>query len=364
MRPAPSSLHVNDAHSWRGGEQQTLLLMRGLAATGHGVALAAPPGAPLARAAAESGIVVHPLVLRGELDLPGAVALAALLRRAAPTLLHAHTAHALAACAVARRLAAGATPIVFSRRVDFPVRGGPFGLGRRKYLAADAILAVSAAAAAVVASAGVPPSRIRVVHDGVDATRFDTPALDLPAALGLPAGARVVLNVAALADHKDQRTLVHAAVPLTRRFPDVHVVIAGEGPERAVLTALIAALGLESRVHLLGFRHDVPGLLRGAAVAVMCSHLEGLGSAVLDAMVCGVPLVATRAGGLPELVEDGVSGLLVPVRDPDALAGAIGAVLDDTALAATLAAGGRERARGFTADRMVEGTLAAYRELG
>ena len=363
MATPPSSLQVNDARTWRGGELQTLLLLRGLRARGGSASLAAPEGCPLAPAAAAEGIPVLPLSLGGDLDLAGAMALAGLLREHKPAIIHAHTSHALAAAVTARRLVNSAARLVFSRRVDFPVRTGPFHLGRRKYLAADCILAVSAAAAASLAAGALPPGRGRIVHDGIDPERFAVPAHDLVAELGLPTGTRVVLNVAALVDHKDQRSLVAAAPALLARHPDVVVALVGEGEERSALTQQIGSLGLQNRVRLLGFRSDVPALLRGAHAAVLCSHLEGFGTAALDAMVCGVPLVATRAGGIPELVDDGVSGLLVPTRHPASLAAALGDVLGNTELAAVLTAGGLRRAAEFSADRMVEGTLAAYESL-
>ena len=363
MPSIPSSLHVNDARTWRGGELQTLLLLRGLRARGGWVRLAAHPGGPLARAAAAEDIPVSPLSLAGELDLPGALALAACLREHAPFLVHAHTSRALAATVAARRVVPQLPRLVFSRRVDFAAQPGPFKFGLHKYRAADSILAVSQAAADSLSRAGLEPGRVSVVPDGIDAARFSVPPYDLAAELGLPAGTRLVLNVAALADHKDQRTLIEAAPALLAAHPDVVIAIAGEGDRRAALQSLIERQGLAARVRLLGYREDVPGLLRGAAVAVMCSRLEALGTAALDAMVCGVPLVATRAGGLAALVEAGESGLLVPVSDPAALAAAIGDVLRDDSLAARLSAGGRRRGAEFTADRMVESTIAAYQAL-
>ena len=121
-----------------------------------------------------------------------------------------------------------------------------------------------------------------------------------------------------------------------------------------------AELGLEGRVHFLGHREDVPRLLRSIDVFCLSSRLEGLGTAVLDAMAAGTPVVATAGGGIPEMVEDGVSGLLSPPADPGSLAAALRRALEEPGLAGRLAEGGLARVGRFTAERMVEGTIAVY----
>ena len=179
------------------------------------------------------------------------------------------------------------------------------------------------------------PDRVRVVYDGLDLARFrHAPPADL-ASIGIGTGDRVVLSVARLHPQKALDDLV-AAAGLLRNEPDVHVVVAGDGPEHARLQAAVDRAGLAGRFHLLGNRDDVPALLSRADLFVLSSRFEGLPSGVIEAMAAGLPVVATRAGGVPELVDEGVTGWLVPVSEPlvladtlrDALAsdrGAIGA---------------------------------------
>jgi L-malate glycosyltransferase len=145
----------------------------------------------------------------------------------------------------------------------------------------------------------------------------------------------------------------------------VWFVIVGDGERRYRLEALARERGLGERCLFTGFRNDLDRLLPAFTVFCLSSHLEGLGTSLLDAMAFGLPVVATAAGGIPEAVEDGRTGRVVPVRDPDALAAALVEVLTDPGLQRSLGAAGRQRfLERFTADRMVEATLRVYEEAG
>jgi glycosyltransferase involved in cell wall biosynthesis len=149
-----------------------------------------------------------------------------------------------------------------------------------------------------------------------------------------------------------------------RAVPEARVVILGEGDLRDELSRLIHELGLERHVLLPGFRPDVLSLLKAFDVFVMPSITEGLGTSILDAMACTKAVVASDVGGIPEVVERDVTGLLVPARDASALSAAVIRLLRDQALTSRLAAAGRARVeKRFTADRMVQETLDVYHRL-
>jgi glycosyltransferase involved in cell wall biosynthesis len=172
----------------------------------------------------------------------------------------------------------------------------------------------------------------------------------------------IALQVAALAPHKSQSDLLKAAAAAHGRAPALRIWIAGEGPLRASLEAEHRALSLGTVVRFLGFREDVVDLLRAADLFVVSSTLEGMGTSTLDAMAAGLPVVATRVGGIPEIVSDGGSGILVPARDPEALADAMVRVAADSALRAALGEGGRSAVRHFSADRTAAETRRVYEE--
>jgi glycosyltransferase involved in cell wall biosynthesis len=305
-------------------------------------------------------LVRVPIPGRGDLDLRSGFILARAVRTFQIDVLHAHTSHALSYALMARALARRAK-VVASRRVDFMPSRNP--LSWLKYRRADRIIAISNRIGEVMRSFGLPESKLGVVHSGIDPRRFDVPRLhrDL---LKVPEGVPLIGNVAALVGHKDHATLIEAMALVLKDVPEAHLVIAGEGPLRTELEAHIERLGIGHAVHLLGFRDDVPRILRTLDLFVLSSKEEGLGTSILDAMICEVPVVATAGGGIPEMVQDGVTGLLAPPQSPSELAAAIVRTLHGphdakgratNALAHVLAS--------FTVDRMVDGNIRAYESL-
>jgi L-malate glycosyltransferase len=356
------SIHIDTARTWRGGQNQALLTVLGLRAIGHRAALVAHPAGELRRRAAE-GLDLIPLAPRAEMDLHAGWRLARLLRRLAPDVVHAHDPHGLSMAALALSLTPSRPRPLFvaSRRVDFPLRSNAFS--RWKHRQVDLFICASGMIRSMLLAHGIPPERTVTVHEGIDVDRVAAaPPADLHAELWLPHHAPIAGNVAALVPHKGQRHLVEAAALVIRRVPDARFVIAGEGELRGSLEAQIRHHHLEKHVFLTGFRPDVLSLHRAFDLFVMSSVTEGLGTSVLDAMAAGKAVVGTRTGGIPEVVEDGVTGLLVPPRDDGALAGAIVRLLSDAALRQRMGAAGLSRVRErFSAERMVQETLAVYR---
>lgn len=353
-------LHVDTARTWRGGQNQVLLTARGMADRGHRSVLACRRGGALEARAAALGLEVRGLPFRGDLWPPAIVALARTLRRERPHVLLLHDPHAVSAGLLASRLARGAG-LVAARRVDFPLRG-PFS--RHKYAACDRVIVVSRAIAAVAERGGVTRARLRLVYEGVPDRPPVPGGREALAALGVPRAAPVIGNVAALTGHKDHATLVEAMAQLRPRAPETRLVIAGEGELRGSLETLVRERGLTDRVLFAGFRRDLDALLPAFSVFCLSSHLEGLGTSLLDAMAFGLPVVATTAGGIPEAVEDGVTGRLVPPRDPAALAAALADVLADESRRRAMGEAGRRRyLERFTTEHMVEDTLRVLEEV-
>lgn len=355
-------LHVDSERPWRGGERQVLELMRRQRRGGDEPHLAAPVDSAIYQRAAAEEFPVHGVPMRGTWDLPSAFSLARLHRALRPDVVHWHAARAHALGTIAALLAPGPARIL-SRRVDFPVRRSP-GSVLLYSLPLEAIIAISNGVREALIQSGVTPERIRVVPSGIDLSPFQEP-YDRQATrrrLGVADGELLVLQVAALAPHKSQVDLLEAAAIVRSRRGDLVFWIAGEGPLRAELEARHRALGLGDRVRFLGFREDVTDLLRSADIFCVSSYLEGLGTSTLDAMAAGVPVVATRVGGIPEIVADGESGILVPARNPEALADAIVALAGNAERRAAMGAAAKRRARDFSADRTSEGTRRVYLE--
>jgi glycosyltransferase involved in cell wall biosynthesis len=363
-------LHINTERTWRGGESQVFYLVTGLKKSGYRVCVAALPGSALAARCREAGIDLFEVRMAADLDVGAASRIARFAKLGRFDILHGHTARAHALGVLARLLGAPAR-LVVARRLDFPVSRNLFGRMKYRSSRVDMYLAVADVIRRILIDAGVRPEKVRVVNSCIDLARFEAARRDrkvlraeVRAELGLPAGTPLVGNNAALADHKSQIDLVAAAPRILREVPDAHVVIAGEGKERPNLESKIRDLDLTGRVHLLGFRKDVPRLLGALDVFAMSSKLEGFCNSVLEAFAVEIPVASTDAGGLPEMVFDGKTGLLTPVHDPAALASAIVRLLLDKNLGATLAAAGRRLVESkHTVEKMVEQTRAAYADL-
>ncbi|HJU67726.1 MAG TPA: glycosyltransferase family 4 protein [Gemmatimonadaceae bacterium] len=354
-------LHVDTERGWRGGERQVLWLATGMRERGHRAVVMARSGDELAQRAQAMNVEVIGAAPRGELDLFAARDLRRAIAQQRAQIVHAHTAHAAAIAALATF--GTRTKVVIARRVDFPLRRN---LGTRlKYARAHAVIAVSKAVAAIVAEAGVPRDRIHVVPDGVDLGRRVQPAsTEVLKSLGVVPDEPLIVQVAALVAHKDPLTFVRAISIVRERVAGVQALMIGEGPLRAAAQAEVSRLDLDRTLFLTGFRRDADELLAAAHLATLSSVEEGLGSVLLDAMAFGVPIAATRAGGIPETVAHGETGLLSPPGEPAALAENIIRLLSDPDYAASLAARGRMRVEEFSVARMVERTLDVYQMLG
>jgi L-malate glycosyltransferase len=355
------SLHIDSARTWRGGQNQVLLTVMGMRALGHRSMLVAHPAGEL-RQRAQEGLDLIPLAPTTEMDLSAAWRLSRIVKQLKPDVIHAHDPHAVAMAALGLSMSTqlAKPPLLASRRVDFHMKGN--ALSRWKYRQVDCFVCASDAIRAMVVADGVPASHAVTIHEGIDVARAAAaPPADLHAELWLPHHAPIVGNVAALVPHKGQRHLIEAAAIVVRRIPDARFVIAGEGELRPQLERQIKEHRLEKHVFLVGFRPDVLSVHKAFDVFVMSSLTEGLGTSLLDAMACGKPIVATTAGGMPEVVADRETGVLVPPRDDEALAAAIIQLLDDEGRRRAMGAAGERRVRErFSTERMVQDTLKLY----
>lgn len=249
---------------------------------------------------------------------------------------------------------AGVPVRIGSRRELNPDKSaGQIALQRQAYRCAHAIVANSRAAGRQLESEGVRADRVRIIPNGVHADRFGP----------RPMGGRAVttiLTVANLRSEKAHEVLLVAAAQL-RRYSHLRFLIAGDGPRADELRALAKTLGVARQVSFLGHREDVPALLASADAFVLPSRSEAFPNGAIEAMAAGLPVVATRVGGLLDLIDEGRTGLLVPPDDPAALAAAIESLVLSPARAAMLGAAARDEVtRRYSFDRMVRGFEDLY----
>lgn len=360
------SLHINTERTWRGGEKQTLLLMRGLKALGYPVELICQPGSPLEARAQAEGIQTHPIPMRGEADVLAMRKIRRIMKVGKFDVCQMHTSHAHTLGVLARGLRSRPKTVV-ARRVDFSIyRRGMLKLNYLKYrFGVDRYFAISGAIRDVMVQDGIPADRITVVHSGVDALPEPRDSREaIRSRHNIPADAVVIGNVAHLASHKGQNILIEAFDQIAAKHATAHLMVVGEGDERASIEATRDASPHADRVHLVGFQEDVAGYLQAFDLFTMPSIKEGLCTSILDALRGRLPVVASRTGGIPEIIHPEETGLLAEPGNPADLAKQIARLLDDPEFGRRLATAGETLVREqFSIDRTVEQSLAAYRSL-
>ncbi len=352
---------VDSERTWRGGQGQVFLLMRGLCELGQHVTLAAPVRGALYERAGT--LPVERVAWRGTSSPVSMLEIRTRMLQGGFDVVHSHASRAHGAVAAARAWSRVAPPHVVSRRVDFDVARGPWG--KWKYLhGADAYIAISDGVRAVLERGGVPAGAITVAPSGIDLEKLARvrSAGYLREEFNLAAGVPVLVNVAALAPHKAQSVLLEALKQLRGGHP-FRCFIVGEGDLRRELEAQARALGVDDVVTFTGFRNDALEFIRLADVFVMSSRLEGLGTSIMDAQVLGAPVVATRTGGIPEIVEDGVTGLLAEPGHARALADALARMLRDAELRDSCRRHAQLQSGRYDYRRTVYKTLDVYRRL-
>lgn len=343
-----------------------------------------PLGARLGSLPASNIVNLH---LRNALDLKSAWSLSRYIRQHEIEIVHAHMARDYPLAMMATNRAARATKpakrarLVITRHVLFPLnRLHAFTLAR-----VSRVIAVSEAVARSLIQQNIfPPHKLHIVPNGIDLTRFDAATTNesretfqqhtsqsraaFRHSLQLAPDALLVGTVGELRELKGHEEFLLAASRLAPRFPNAHFIIAGSDPtgtneHRAALERLVAKLRLEERVHFTGWLEDVAPLLSALDVFVSASRNESFGLAIVEAMACGAPVVATATEGAREIVEDEESGALVSIGDVDALAAAVCAVLEDAGKRKRMSAHALQTVRErFSLTRMVEETEKIYVE--
>ncbi|HAF96592.1 MAG: hypothetical protein A2X34_07630 [Elusimicrobia bacterium GWC2_51_8] len=366
--------HLDDGKELRGGQRQLLYLAKELAVLGHKNIIVCRKNSPLRREADGLGFETFFPPWLFEWDPVSAVILRKRIKSEItnpdlPVVLHSHTSHTAAHSWLAG-LGLNCVRIAH-RRADFAPGGGIST--RLKYAGADKVIAISQPVKETLIKAGVPPGKIALINSSIDLnaspwlkTGFEAYKKNsrekISAIFGIKNDAFWTGSLIALELCKDPLNFIRSAKTVLSAKPGTHFLLAGEGKLRGRAQELAKNLGLGNNLHFIGYYPAPYEILSALDLFVLPSREEGMGSVLLEAMNAGVPIVATNAGGITDVIKNEQTGLLVPRENSEALAGAQLRIMADPELAKNLAAGGRRRLADFSSVKMAESTLRIYEE--
>ncbi|NJD08344.1 MAG: glycosyltransferase family 4 protein [Methylococcaceae bacterium] len=354
-------LHVELGRHLYGGARQVAYLLNGLARYPDQHLLVCAADGAIAQAIDHPRVQIQPLAFSGDADLGFLRRLRRLIRQERPHLVHVHSRRGDLLAALAARLEN--CPAIHSRRVDNP----PRWLDRTvKFPLFAKIITISEGIRQVLLKAGVPEPKLSCIPSAVDTDRFH-PGADrdfVDTEFNLRSGHPILAMIAQLIPRKGHRILFDALPGVLARHPDIQLLVFGQGPLLPSLREAVASAGWADRVRFAGFRSDLERILPAVDLVIHPALMEGLGVSLLESAACGVAMVASRVGGIPEIVRDSVNGYLVEPGDGKGLACAIVKLLDDPDRRVAFGAAGRTLALAeFSIPRMVEDNRALYLEM-
>lgn len=358
-------LHLDTGHEMRGGQWQLLALARGLRNRGHRQAIVCPPGSGLETFARREGFETHGLSFRGV----GAAASIFKLRGLIEgfNIIHTHDGRGQTFSLLVSKSARPSVPVkrVASRRVVFLPRGR--FVHRLKYgWGCHGVIAVSAFVRGLLLQSGIAAAKIQVIPDGIDfPVSLPDPAArcEMRRSFHLEEGDFAIGHAGAFTPEKGQEIAIQAFQRAAANLPSARLLLAGEGKMKQPLTQRYGLDNQKQRIQLVGYLDDLGPFMNSIDLFLMPSLAEGLGSAALIAMAHGVPVIASRGGGLPEIVEDGVTGWLTEPGSPSGLAEKMTAAAAHPEVLRSMGAKAREKAKGFTNDIMVAKTESFYQQI-
>ena len=353
-------LHTEWSEGFGGQEMRILLEVHEHLKQGHRVSLLAPPESPLLKKAKDQGIEVIPLKIRHTFDLQALWRLKKILQEKEIEILHTHSSVDSWVASLAGKWA-GVPVLVRTRHISVPAKTHWLN---KIYLLPDVVITTGEHIRQTLIKAySLTEDRVFSIPTGVDTDRFFPRAPDpkLKKSLGLPEGALVITLAAVLRAQKRHELVIAAAPAILQKYPQARFLFVGEGPRRNLIEEELRRHRMEPFFLMTGHRDDLPEILSITDLGIISSQAEGVPQFLLQAMAMAKPMVATRVGGIPEIIEDGVNGLLIPPEDPQALAGAVLRLLDDQAYADRLGKKAQELiGEKYTAGQMAEQVYQVY----
>ena len=356
-------IHVSSASTWRGGEQQIFYLASYLQDEKVDQKILCPRKSTLDIRARKAGMHVSMYTSFPLKAISAAFKLHRLLKTEKEVIVHAHDATALTSAYLCKKLFGDKFLLIMSRRIDDVPSDK--SVTRKKYLSCDRIICVSEKIAEIMRSYLNKKEDIVTVHSGinVDYTSAIPHDMNLRDQFGIPENRFLIGNTSAIAAHKDYGLFVKAASELINENKGVHFVIVGDGPERERIERQVEALNISDHVTFAGFIPNASLLIKQFDLFLMTSSTEGLGTSLIDAMASNVPIVVSGVGGIPELIKQGVNGVVIDDRNPEKYANAILELIGDHEKSNRFTRASKELVQSFTYQETGRKTKLIYNEI-
>ncbi len=357
-------LHVSSPSSWRGGEQQLGYLILELQRQGVYQKVICKAGSQMADFCKTHQVPYLAYRLRHAFDLSFCKQIKELVTSENIQILHPHDSHAHSLSVWASLLYRLPIRIVLHRRVDFKLRRSPISQFKYNYSKIQRIICVSTEVQRLVKAGIRQPEKAVVVHSGVDLEKFPSLATNaLREEFRLDPKLKIIGNVAAITQQKDYFTFVDTASLLLQKNSDLHFFVVGTGDQEELIKEKVKTMQLEGHFTFTGFRTDINKLLPSLDLLLFTSEMEGLGTTILDAFTAKVPVVASRVGGIPELVESGVTGYLASPKNATEFAEKVQLVLKDQRISEKLVENAFEKVQSFSKEITAQKIMAIYHEV-
>lgn len=357
-------MHIDSEKGFRGGQQQAVYIYEALIEREIPGSFFCKKGSKLEEYFKARKIHFNTLPLLGEFDIISAYKIAKFAQKNKQRILHLHSAHALA-LGILSKLFCRKLKLIAVRRVDFSINKNYFSKLKYSNNLIDQIIAISENIKSVLTADGLQRDRIKVIRSGVDIYKFTNCSKNkqLLRDYDLSNDSFIVGTVAAMADHKDYPNLLRAAEVVIKKCPNVYFISAGEGREEKKVKELAKRLRLGNRFIFLGHRNDIGPILKSMDIFVLSSKKEGLGTSTIDAMAVGLPVIGTDAGGIPEVIQNGFNGTIVPKQDHQKLASAIIDLVLDEKKRKQFGLNSLQRVKIFSRETMIDEYLRLYSHL-
>ncbi|MCK4980244.1 MAG: glycosyltransferase family 4 protein [Candidatus Delongbacteria bacterium] len=357
-------LHIDTEMGWRGGQQQAVYLFENLLQKEYSTEFVCKPGSKLSNYFKNNDLPHIEVKMRNELDLISAYKIAKYCRSNKYSILHLHSAHAHS-IGLLTKLFYGKLKIIGVRRVDFKIKDNFISKLKYSSKLVNKIVCISKEIKKVMLTCNIPSDKLTVIHSGVDIHKFDEIISNdqIREQYKISKKGIIIGTVAALVGHKDYPNLLKTASLVLEKKNNVWFIAVGDGKDETEIKSLHNKLKLDDKFIFAGYKKNIGEYLKSFDIFVLASKQEGLGTSILDAQSIGLPIVATKAGGIPEMFQDNMNGILVEPQSPEKFAKALIDLIDNENKRITLGKNAKESVKIFDIRLTVKKNIQLYEEL-